>query len=501
MQPPQRLSGVKGGFMVRDSIWLTLSRRWWLVGVPALTLLGACTDSNSGAVLGPLDASTFTCAHCHADESASWTASRHANTQTDVAAELAGSDTGQAPSAVVQGEDCIACHGPTAVLANGGMSEAQALGYFFTTQAGKVTASTAVSHADAWPQVACAACHDVPQGQSQPLGPATVASFDSRTAKYVAVGRASELCGQCHGSLRFAETDHRTYDAWASSKHGKTQSDVAGELAGSHPGETARQVTSGEDCIACHAPTAVLTNGGMSESEALGYFFTTSGDLFTSGTSVAHTDQWPDVSCTACHDPHQPGQLAYFDSGIKGYIPMASAEQLCGQCHGYLRFPDTDHLSYNIEQGTGGVGVPDQQTMPGVTCTDCHMYVSTVDGSASAMAHGHTFAVVVQESDGSQTWSCQHCHTGNVGGADPAATIQQFKASYASLDSAAEANVAAATSAMDTVTNPALLAELHEAQYNLQYAESDESGGVHNHNYLMALLSDANSKALDLLTK
>lgn len=483
--------------MVSDSIGnMRLRRIFLLAAIPAVALIIGCTDTHNGTVLGPAEATTFSCAHCHTTQDASWSASPHANTQADVADELAGSDTGQTPAAVVQDEDCIACHAPTAVLANGGMSEAQALAYFFTTQAGEITASTTGNHTDVWPHVACEACHDVPQGQV--LGAAPLASFDSRTQEYASVGRASELCGQCHGSLRFSDTDHRTYDAWKTGKHSKTQADVAGELADSHAGETARQVTSGEDCIACHAPTAVLANGGMGESEALGYFFTTSGGLFTSSASPAHTDQWPDVSCAACHDPHNPGQPAYFDSGIKAYVLMASAEQLCGQCHGSLRFPDTDHLSYNIEQGTGGIGVADQQTMPGVTCVDCHMYVSDVDGSASAMAHGHSFAITVQEPDGSVTSSCTHCHTGDVAGGDPA-TIQEFKSSYASLDSTASANVAAATTAMEGVTTPTLVAELQEAQHNLQYAESDESGGFHNHNYLMALLSDANSKALDLL--
>lgn len=488
--------------MGSDSIWIALSRRLLLlVGISTVTLLIGCTDSNGAKILGPAEVSTFACAHCHTNQSVSWSASHHADTQADVAEEVVGSDTGQTPAALVQDEDCIACHAPTAVLANGGMSEAQALGYFFTTQAGKFTANTKADHTDTWPQVACTACHAVPE--NQPLEAAQLAIFDSRTKQYTPVGRTSELCGQCHGSLHFPDTDHRTYDAWKTSKHSKTQGDVADELSTERVGETPRQVVSGadaENCIACHSPTAVLTNGGMSESEALGYFFTTSGGRFTSAASSAHTDQWPDVSCPACHDPHHPGEPAYFDSGIKGYVPMASAEQLCGQCHGNLRFPDTDHLSYNIEQGTGGIGVSDQQTMPGVTCVDCHMYASDVDGSASAMAHGHTFAIAVREPDGSETSSCAHCHTGDVAGGDPA-IIQEYKSSYASLDSTASANVAAATTAMEGVTTAALVAELQEAQYNLQYAESDESGGFHNHKYLMALLSDANSKALDLLTK
>ena len=52
---------------------------------------------------------------------------------------------------------------------------------------------------------------------------------------------------------------------------------------------------------------------------------------------------------------------------------------------------------------------------------------------------------------------------------------------------------------MQGVQDPALQSKLEEAQHNLTYAESDESGGYHNHNYLMSLLEDANNKALEIL--
>ena len=45
-----------------------------------------------------------------------------------------------------------------------------------------------------------------------------------------------------------------------------------------------------------------------------------------------------------------------------------------------------------------------------------------------------------------------------------------------------------------------LQAKLDEAQHNLGYAESDESGSFHNYNYLMTLLTDANDRALEVLS-
>src|SRR5215471_10319605 len=62
--------------------------------------------------------STLDCTLCHKDTHAKWALSVHANTQTDVATELSQSHPGETPDAVTQDEDCIACHAPTAVLAN-----------------------------------------------------------------------------------------------------------------------------------------------------------------------------------------------------------------------------------------------------------------------------------------------------------------------------------------------------------------------------------------------
>ncbi len=295
------------------------------------------------------------------------------------------------------------------------------------------------------------------------------------------------------------------YTAWAQSKHGATQTDVAGELAASHPGEAPNAVVHSEDCIACHSPLAVLSNGGMSEGQALGYFFTTKSGSFTGSTAPANTVNWPNVGCETCHDtlqgsPPGPNNIAYFDSATASYQKVANADQLCGECHGSLRFPDTDHLSYNIQQGTGGIGIADYRSMPGIPCTSCHMYASNVGGSNSAQFAGHTFAVSVTEPNGQVTSSCSQsgCH-GTWTGAQSQAIIASEVAEYQALDSIASKDVAQAAAAMKGVTDPGLKSKLAEAEHNLTYAESDESGGFHNHTYLMQLLTDANSKAQEIL--
>ena len=83
------------------------------------------------------------CAFCHGTQNKLWSSSRHAQTQFDVATELAKNWIGQAPDSVINGssaEDCVACHGPTAVSTGSGMSEVQVMSHYFTTTAGLYTA-------------------------------------------------------------------------------------------------------------------------------------------------------------------------------------------------------------------------------------------------------------------------------------------------------------------------------------------------------------------------
>ncbi len=443
------------------------------------------------------------CQACHQDLFADWQNGAHANTQVDVAKELADARSGQTPNEVINGsdpEDCIACHAPKAVSVTGVSSESDALGHFFSTTDGKFTAeTTAIKTAD-WPQINCSTCHDVPDNHN--TSPLSFGFFNSQTAQFVTLNDSNQVCGQCHGNLLIAGTDHQVYNAWTTSKHSATQKDVASELASERSGQSPDEVISGQDaenCIACHAPTAVLANGGMSEAQALAYFITTSDGKFSATTSVNHASEWPNVSCTSCHDPHNPGSPAYFNSATKKYQAMQNTDELCGQCHGNLRFAGTDHLSYNINAGTGGLGVPDQQMTPKVACTDCHMYVSGVDGSNSTMLGGHTWAITVKEANGQSTTSCTHCHS-DWNTQKSEATIKKLKADFQALDAKTQTIVEQAAKAMQGATNADLDAKLKEAQFNLSYAESDESGGFHNNTYLIALLNDAQQRAKDILT-
>ncbi len=435
--------------------------------------------------------STLDCSICHGTVHSSWVTSHHANTQIDVAGELAGEWIGLPPDSVINGqnaEDCIACHGPISITANGGMTEVQALSYFFSTTSGLFTASTDTLNSSEWPSNDCVTCHDVQSGHPSTSMP-TLAIYNSPTAQYIPVANSSILCGQCHGTLRYADTDHRRMDAWQLSKHGHGgQADVAGELGAEWVGNTPAEVISQEDCIACHAATSVLLNGGISESDALNQFFTTTGGVFSASTTTQDTSSWPQVSCTTCHNQHNPDTISYFNSGTSQYEVLSSSQELCGQCHGNLRFPNTDHLSYNIAEGTGGIGVSDLQTMPGIKCVDCHMHADAIDGSNSAMYGGHLWNAFINETSGVSA-SCTSCHPTMTATAAQD-TVNAWKAEYAYLDSIANVDIAIAADSLIGSSDSTAIHMMQDIQANLAFAEGDESGGVHNHNYTISLLNN-----------
>ena len=443
-----------------------------------------------------------TCSTCHSKITSSWRLSRHARTQADVASEIAASWAGQTPDSVISGsqaEDCIACHGPTAISGPPGVTnETQAMGYFFTTVGGTYTSSTAVQNNNWWPNVTCYTCHQIPLNHPED-GVPNESAFNSTLKQYgPEVNTPSALCGNCHGSLRFASTDHLLYNGWKASRHGhRGQADVASELAASWAGQPFDSVILGsqaENCIACHAPSAMLIEGGSTYVRVLKRFFTGESGFITASTQATDTLHWPDVDCVVCHDPHMPDSVSFLSATSNTYQTMSSSDELCGQCHGNLRFPGTDHLSYNIAQGKGGVGVPDSVMMPGAKCVDCHMHKGDVDGTNAKSFAGHSWSVFVTEADNSVSVSCTSCHS-SFDAAASRAIVDNWKSQYQDLLATAQAKVAFADSVLAGSSDSTRLAHLHEADQNLALASSDESGGAHNSDYLQVLLRDAIAKS------
>ncbi|NHZ87406.1 MAG: hypothetical protein GWP19_16310, partial [Planctomycetia bacterium] len=118
------------------------------------------------------------------------------------------------------------------------------------------------------------------------------------------------------------------------------------------------------------------------------------------------------------------------------------------------------------------MGIDDLQTMPGIQCVDCHMHVGDADGTNAAMFGGHLWSTFIQEEGGSESSSCSSisCHPSLD--ADAAHLIVQgWQTEYADLVSTATQKVDDAVSAGNI--DPT---KLEEAQFNLAFAEGDESG-------------------------
>ena len=116
------------------------------------------------------------------------------------------------------------------------------------------------------------------------------------------------------------------------------------------------------------------------------------------------------------------------------------------------------------------------------------------------MKHGHSWSIFVDEPDGTTTASCSQCH-GSLSTDGAREQITAWQDSFEALHGTVAGDVERAVEAMNGVDDAGLQATLEAATADLVLAEGDESGGFHNHDYLMALLEDAGEKAREILTE
>jgi hypothetical protein len=77
-----------------------------------------------------------------------------------------------------------------------------------------------------------------------------------------------------------------------------------------------------------------------------------------------------------------------------------------------------------------------------------------------------------------------------MGGNAAVVQVASWKQEFVHLDSLADAALATAETALIGSHDTIRIAQFSAAQHNLEMAELDESGGVHNHKYSIALLND-----------
>lgn len=308
----------------------------------------------------------------------------------------------------------------------------------------------------------------------------------------------------CHG-------DHQ-YPSWNESLHSPND-----QIANSNP----RGLNS--YCARCKSPTQWNPDA-------------------TDQSEEFNATEWKGIDCASCHDLHP-------DEGEEQeHLLRETVEEACTVCHTADKADDVPtpngkygsgassahHNQRETLMGALGVGVFGYSGMAGVTCTDCHMYTTPavsrqpitnwIEGEES---ESHSYEPSV--------WACADCHS-NIMDSMPTdavygvndtvnaswddweakwvkevnkweGVIDTWQEDWERIHEYVEHNVEAAGENLSAAyaageIDMAIIDEANvlygEAVWN-SHMTDDGSSGAHNPDYFMALLIDANSRALKVL--
>ncbi|HYG56711.1 MAG TPA: ammonia-forming cytochrome c nitrite reductase subunit c552, partial [Symbiobacteriaceae bacterium] len=191
--------------------------------------------------------------------------------------------------------------------------------------------------------------------------------------------------------------------------------------------------------------------------------------------------------CVACHDPHnsaQPGQL------------RMEPEQLCVACHnGSIAEGGTatagstvHHPMKEMLAGYGAIGVaPTKGAHTELTCIECHMtegnHLMKIITPEDIMALGNT----------TRKDTCTSCHA-NSNAESRALYLDMWAGAINIRLEAAKTDIAFVDAVLkarpDAVTGE-LLDKYKAAKTNLTFVEADGSGGAHNFDYAIKIVTTA----------
>jgi hypothetical protein len=308
---------------------------------------------------------------------------------------------------------------------------------------------------------------------------------------------ASTLCGGCHANR---------YSEWKASAHPSVISNL----------NASTQIG---NCGRCHSGTARLS--------------------LIEGQSLPVGDASIGIQCINCHDPHQtngnPAQLIYPLASMQDYYMPTNGSfahyynpkiNVCGQCHNHAGASWTNnaappHLSpqYNMLLGTIGeltTGLAPHQ--PGShaklltnQCVECHMQTTPFVSQTNQGDAGHTFTVDRYD-------VCLKCHPlpkqlvqFTQGAVSNEIQTVKFDLDYWATNSAPAALRKKYGTRAWEYTAPGVLSQrdpgtnagpnateqaqipvaIRKARYNVYVVLSDGSLGVHNPEFCVGLLQDA----------
>ncbi len=366
---------------------------------------------------------------------------------------------------------CISCHttgyDTAATAVNGGFDDrAKQYGWTFPDTLVPGNWDSMVVH---YPEVAklaniqCESCH----------GPGSKHN-GAFSKNQIAVSWSAELCGQCHD----APTHHAKNYEWQASAHSISTSE----------GEEIEHMNS-SSCARCH------TGQGFVDV------------VIDGGTAAApYTDVAP-VTCVACHDPHSaqnPGQLrraSLADACTGCHINRISTRGLHHSHQGPM-LAGTTGTPYGGQTGIGTWGgwqlAGYQYTNSAHTsitdkCVVCHMAAVPADSLIGKLGD-HTFKVAYDVDSTTTMFNTNGCVCHGTGGA-AAVTQAYVEASQAKVQALLD-TLASLLPLKSGVPYSHLDTSYHywtptkkAGAYNYYFVTNDGSGGVHNHDYAVELLS------------
>ncbi len=449
----------------------------WLIGLTVTTLNGTSTQvtkyinaANYVGVGTLIDgtANAPECAGCHdgsvvSDKVTPWKGTLHSSMLTRGINGLFGSH---------YSGSCISCHTtgfdktPTAV--NAGFDDRM-------TQYGWTFPDTLVpgnwdSMKANYPEVAklaniqCESCH----------GPGSKHN-GVFSKNQVAVSWSAEVCGQCHD----APTHHVKNFDWKASAHANSMAE----------GEEIEHMNS-TSCSRCH------TGQGYVDV------------VIDGGTSAAPYADVAPVTCVACHDPHSadhPGQLrraSLADACTGCHMNRISTRGLHHSNQGPM-LAGTTGIPYGGQTGIGDWGgwqlagytyTNSAHTSITDKCVVCHMAATPADSLAGKLGD-HTFKVAYEVDSTTTIFNTNGCVCHGTGGAT-AVTQSYVDDSQAKIQVLLDTLAALLPQKTPGVPYSHLDTSYHfwtptkkAGSYNYFFVTNDGSGGVHNHDYAVELLT------------
>jgi len=318
---------------------------------------------------------------------------------------------------------------------------------------------------------------------------------------------AASVCAQCHvGCECHRGSTHPNHQLWSASGHGEVTDEAATRFAAGQ---------SLNDCGVCHS--------GDFRAEAVIRGQTVNDDLLA---GVA-TDEMNAITCVICHDPHAQThnatnpttgwdfQLRYPDvthpspCNSVAATTNSSRFSLCGQCHrtkGWTwtstDIPSRCGVQANVFVGEmpmpdGQIGTPLVASTESAhadvaeQCSTCHMHTTDVEGAPTPDTGGHTFKTTTE------TCSSADCHDSKVKAEAQMITLQDT-VETALADIATRLGDPStwelpSRGGPDQAGQDALSDEIKKVRFLYHYVSADGSGGVHNPDYVKAILAEADT--------